>query len=754
MSTHRTSPAAASLLRSGWVPAALLLVMAAVGLHFAARVSIRDIAVFLGYAVGWLMLPGTLLWRLIDRWGGPRPLVADLSIGMLCGYILEFPVYLACLAAGHPHAYVLWPVVVLLATLTHRRGRALWTRRTTAMPTWWSWSVSAVLAYVLVWWTWTVWRVRPSSGPQLRWLYIDEYHHLMLSTELRHHFPPENADVLGSRLYYHWLVHLHVAASSWVTGTEPIVLLQSLCLPAACLALFVAVACVTVRLTGRTWMGPVALLLLIIGPARLSGWTAAGTVPTGTAVLDGHFSESPSAGFVFGSLLVGLVLCTEIVTGRMRGVLPYAFVTLTFVAMLGAKSVSLPIVLGGLAFLLLWCLVTERRLHRPGLVLAVLAGLSYLVFKPFFFGSGTGGTTLSMMGMYGDGPIGDRLIASVVLVLSYLSLGGPLAFALARRSTRSHDLVVLAGTALAGIGGVLATTAGGRSQFYFGYAGVLPLALGSAIALPRLLPNDLPLPELRRLGWSLLGLVAAIAVVGRVVLWLGPATIANPLASTFRHTLAYYVVPNLVGVAVGALITLLWVRGVHRRLRIRAGVALLVLAAALGLGSVSVASTVTNVVSNPVTRPAPMSDDEAYVGVGGIAAARWLRAHSTPSTLVATNAHCELPGQRLCIVRNFWMPGFTERRFLLAGWAYISRGSSSVFYGPFWDKQRWYDNDVAFKYPTRARVQLLHERYGVQWLLVDKRFPVKVHELNQISKPVYRKGDYTVYDLRHGVPGR
>lgn len=733
--------------RSGWVPAVALLLAAALGLHYAARVSLLDIARFLGYAVGWLMLPGTLLWRLIDRRRAAQPLIADLAIGMLCGYVLEFPVYLGCLASGHPHLYVLWPAVVLLVTLTHRPGRALWTRPTTAMPPWWSWSLAGVLAYVIAWWTWSVWRVYPSKGPEVRSLYGDMYHHLMLSSELRFHFRPENADVVGTTLYYHWLTHLHVAASSWVTGIEPIVLLQSLVLPTMCAVVFVALACVVVRLTAAPWAGPASLLLLVAGPIAFTGWRTGGT-----AVLDLHLSISPSAGFVFGPLLLGLVIMVELIRGDLRSPLAYAFVTLCFVAMLGAKSTSLPIALAGLAAALVWHLVAERRIHRPALALTVLAGLAYLLAKPFFFGSGTGGVEVSVLGSWGDGPFANRAVAAVVFLLGYLSIGAPLAVALLRRATRSLELVLLAAIALAGFGGYFATVADGGSQWYFMYAGLLPLALGSGIALPRLVPVA-STQQLTRMAAWLLALVVLVAVAAQVVIPLLPAPTGG--LDTLGGTLEQYVLPLLAAALVAVLAAAAWWLVARRRTVVRSGV-LVGLAAALGLGGASVAETVGHMVHAPLTRPALPRYDR--VGTGGIEAARWLRAHSTPDTVVATNGHCDYPPKAqnpaTCTYRNFWMAGFTERRFLVEGWSYITRELGQTERGPFWNPGVLRENDLAFQQPTPARLEHLHQAHGVDWLFVDKRYPVDLAGLEKVVEPAYATGQYVVFDLRNGVrPG-
>ena len=383
------------VLRSGWLPAALVLAFATVLVHVGAGVAWGDPVRFTGYVLGWLALPGTLIWRAVQGADRVRPLIEDLTVGMLVGYVVEFPVYALCVASGHPKAYITWPLVVAVATLSHRRGRALWTRPVTAVPTWWSWTTAGLLAYVVAWFGHAWWGPSPVTAAGLRAPYVDEPYHLSVVAELRHHFPPEVPYVAGLELNYHFLSHLHVAAASWVTGTEPIVLLRSLALPTLFVVCALAAACIAVRMTGAAWTGPATVVAMLLAPADFSGWVPGAS----EGLLETRLVRSPSAGFVNAALLLGVLLCLELLRRELRRWPVWALTGTTFVAMAGAKSTSLPAIGAGLVAATVICSLVERRWHRNAALLSGLAAAAFLVAYAMFFGGGTGGLRIQPLAL-------------------------------------------------------------------------------------------------------------------------------------------------------------------------------------------------------------------------------------------------------------------------------------------------------------------------------------------------------------------
>jgi hypothetical protein len=140
--------------------------------------------------------------------------------------------------------------------------------------------------------------------------------------------------------------------------------------------------------------------------------------------------------------------------------------------------------------------------------------------------------------------------------------------------------------------------------------------------------------------------------------------------------------------------------------------------------------------------------------VDGKEAARFLRSHSAPDDLVATNAHCRIPQKGRCDSRAFWLAGWSERRVLLEGWAYTARAntatdSAGALAGQYWDAQLKAENDAVFTDPSPATAAVLKQKYGVDFLFVDKRFGV-VNEkrMKAIATPLYDRGDVQVWQLR------
>jgi hypothetical protein len=120
-----------------------------------------------------------------------------------------------------------------------------------------------------------------------------------------------------------------------------------------------------------------------------------------------------------------------------------------------------------------------------------------------------------------------------------------------------------------------------------------------------------------------------------------------------------------------------------------------------------------------------------FVTPGTQEAGRWLRDHSDPDDLVATNAHCIGDPDSLqgCDNRHFWFSAYSERRFLVEGWGFTDRahreaGQAHVnaIFAPYWDQRRLADNDAAFNHPTAQSVGKLRDSYHVKWLMVDEGY--------------------------------
>ncbi|MGO4255797.1 hypothetical protein [Marmoricola sp. RAF53] len=744
-----------TLLRSGWVPAAVVVGLTAVLLNVAAEVAFRDIALFGAYLVGWLVLPGTLIWRFVGRRLGPRPLAEDLAVGALVGYVVEFPVYLACLAVGAPRLYLAWPLVMLLVTLTSAGGRRLWRPTRMPMPAWWSWGVAALMAPTVIWFARHTWWPAPQTDESLRRAYVDEPFHLSLATGLKHFFPQRVTYVADTPLDYHWLSHLHVAAASWVSGVEPIVLLRTMTLPALFLFVVLGLAHVAVRLTGARWTGLVAAGAILIAPIDFSGWSNGG----GERLLASRLIASPSAGFVNAALLLGLLLCLEILRGRLRDWPVWVLAGLSMVAMIGAKSTSLPTLLAGLvaAAVLTSCL--QRRVDKVATGLAALALITFYGGKTFFFGPGNHGLAVdpfAFTSQHGDLPRWAAAIAALSF-LGYLSTGAGTLALLARAGWRRADHVFLVVTCLAGLGAGLTFHQSSSSEYYFVYVVFLPILLGGVLGLHHLV-HDLPGRLVLRVGATafVAGCVVTLVVIGLDLTSLAPELDDSSSAGVF--VLRWFVVPMLVTLALCGLVAWGVLRGWRSRLGATPVSALVLPVLVLTLAGAGLAPTVRTLpdVVTDVRGTEDLGKGSTLIGRGGIQAARWLRDHTAVDTVVATNAHCQWVNTPTCVPRAFWMAGYGERQFLVEGWSYVSRSSvglpapadENTTTGPFWDPKRLALNDAAFLHPGPETLGALRDKYGVSWLLVDRRFPVDIDGLKEHATRRFRSGVYTVFELR------
>ena len=177
-------------------------------------------------------------------------------------------------------------------------------------------------------------------------------------------------------------------------------------------------------------------------------------------------------------------------------------------------------------------------------------------------------------------------------------------------------------------------------------------------------------------------------------------------------------------------------------------VPLLVIAVAMGFSIPNLPTVIVSPTFNPPT--------ELPVAAEGIDAARWLRDHSDPNDLVATNLHCwPLPDRPdVCDARHFWVSGYSERRMLVEGWAYTSKAiAAGMKLGvndrtvPFWDPALLAANDAAFEAPTEAAVAALRDDHGVRWLFADLT-TADAAGLARVADLRYQAGNYAVYAVR------
>lgn len=741
------------ILRSAWLPPLLVALWAATLVMTQAKVAPVDLVRFTVYLAGWIVLPGTLGWRWLGRNRPARPLGEDLAIGALVGYVLEFPVYFACLAIHAPWLYVAWPLVAAgVLSIPHDR-RGLWTRRGPAMPRAWAWSVAAGVGYVVAWFAKVVWSASPVTTASLSRPYLDEPYHLSLATSLKHFFPPQVTYVDGVPLRYHWLSHLHVAAASWASGVEPIVLLRALSMPAAMVLVCTALAFIAVRLTGAHWTGVAVVGALLIAPANFSGWTdgLSGVNLFTERLLARRLIDSPSAAFVNAALILGVLLIVEMLRGTARSREIWVLTALTMYAMVGAKSSSLPTVIAGLVAAAIMAFVLHHRDRRLIAGLAVLSILVFLLADLTFFRGSQQGMSVDPLHLVSNGQVhGVAKALQAVRVLGLLSTAAGVLLLIGSGGWRRMDHVFVVILCASGVGAGLTFGQSGLSEYYFVYVTYAPMLLAAVLgvhaAAQRIEPASVP-----RLRLTLLVATVVAFVGGLLIVIVDHATTQGSGESDLGWAIASVVVPMLAVLAVVALAAVAGVAAAGRR-RTRQMVSLAVVLAFAGLGLAPTATSAYDEVRGTTTAPARNVAGPAPIGSDGIVAARWLRDHTSTSDLIATNAHCFSPGISDCAEMNFWMAGYSERRFLVSGWAYVIWGilgikdppaDAGMPTGPYWDPALLTENDAAFTHPSSTTIRRLSSR-GVTWLFVDHRYPVRLHRLGTIAHVAFSQGDYTI----------
>ncbi|MEV0968137.1 hypothetical protein [Microtetraspora glauca] len=746
-----------------WAPAALALVFAAavLGLN---GVSIRDLAVFGLYLALALALPGVLLVRALygavrgDGKDAGRTAGEELALGVTLGYAIEVPAYIAARAAGHPLLVLLWPAAVYAAFLAVPRLRRHWRRVPPgpAAPRWWSWFLALVVVY-LTWWSATsffdanalTW---PRAGASL----FDMPYHLGLVGELKHHMPPEEPTVAGEPLLYHWFVYAHLASSSWVTGIEPMVLLFRLAVLPMLAAFAALIGMIGHRVTGSRVAAALAVAgTLFVSMPRLYANTDGlllwnGLQPSGWG--------SPSQ--MFGALLFAAVVLVlaDLLEGRGgRGA--WVLLAVLLIAVMGAKATHLPLLFAGLVVVGAVRAVRDRR--PPWAVLATLGmTVACLAFaQVVLYGGGRQGvivaplsfvrTTWVKLAGLGDAaqpsPASLAGMTAVYLICWAVTWCGIAGLLRRPRLLLGPPVVLMLGMCAAGVGAVLLLGSTYLNEGYFLQAIYPYLAILSAYGFLVVTKGERPS------RWAVAGAVASglvvahlIRVLSGVVVPLGPGRAEAALYLPFAVVFA---VAILAAAAAFAL----------RRRRVRAWSLALSMVAAMGVPA-SWQARALALGDDPGADPAAarvVHPDREKVPRGALAAGRWLRAHSRPEDLVATNAHCVWGREDPCDSRHFWVTALSERRALVEGWAYTLtnmdrwRPGQSVLRLPFWDSERLRLNDAAFRRPSAAAFQYLRDRFGVRWLVVEERRSPPIGDAANLR---FRSGDYAVYRIPAKLP--
>jgi hypothetical protein len=409
---------------------------------------------------------------------------------------------------------------------------------------------------------------------------------------------------------------------------------------------------------------------------------------------------------------------------------------------------------------LLMELLLHRRLNWTALALTAFGAVVFVVAQKVIYGGTAQGTGLVPFGIgnyiahdFGileeprGGSLGLRATIGTTYLLIRISCLVAVAGLFTSRIWRNPFAHFVVGCIVGGVGAMLLLDSATRNQIYFLLVTPVFVAVATGWGLVELL-RRVSRPLAARVC---LGFLAAGIVLSGVLLKLRP----DAYDGNDGVSLPWLVAQPLVVMGILVLVGVALVLVARRHLSLRHTAPLACASMAIGLGLLSGPLYALDVDSKFTASDALSRYAEPQIAPGGISAAQWLRDHSDPDAVVATNSHCIFPAPVRCDHRAFWISAYTERQILLEGWSYTSgsadeakKQGTSVPYVSYWKHDLLLANDRAFFIATRHRLNELKRRYHVTWLFVDKRFRADLPGLQRLADLRHSNANYAVFRLR------
>ncbi|MFI5867443.1 hypothetical protein [Streptomyces sp. NPDC051546] len=748
------------------------------GLLLLADTPVSDIARYTGYALWGVMLPGTLLFRALRR--HPHNLVEDLAFGAATGLALELAAWYVLVSLGAQPLATAWPLLVVIPFLVVPGLRRHWRPRGyTAASVGWSWSVSGLVMFTGAYLYQDFLSKYPAlSDTETSRIFADLPYMLSLAANAKNNAPLTFPQAAGEPLHYHWFSFAHMAMTSMVGHIDLPVVQSRLMVPALTALAVVLTAVVARRLTGRAWAGPLAAGLLFVVtefsavyPNNVDTWTM------GAASVRLMYWSSQSYTYSQPLLIALMGIIGEALRRHRRpaqalpGDAPplgrglFALAALFALASSAAKASTLPVTLAGLALAALALLITTRRIPRTVLALGTVIALAQLFATAVIFKFETYGLRVIPLGnlapFWGD-PQGKRpgviqaLVAGAALIAfvlhHHIKLAGMIPLIGRRRFTLEPLQWFLLGAAVAGPCAYLLVH--GYNASYFTMAalpfGAVLSAWGFCEAFDRAALS-------RRAKAALAVGIVLFTVLLTYVIYRYSAGWQAYVVREFaggddRKSYAPLLPLLLAAAALAALLLaaalLWWAAGrALPALRGRGSVVLTALVLATGVPGVfhDALQARTNWWHGSWTLPASQVD-----------AARWVRAHSGPQDVLATNSHgweWNLShGPSSENTRSFWLSAYSERSVLIEGWAYAPRlvaltQGASAYDGPFWDQTLFKVNEAAIYQPTEGILRQLHDEYRVRYIVVLRTMGTESPHLAELAEKVFDNSQVGIYQI-------
>lgn len=722
-----------------------LIVTAIAGIWFGGLLTqpVRPAAAYLGYVVVVVAVPGVIGWRLLTGGSGWR--FADLVLGTGFGLALSMPTYLIGRAVGVPVLPIVLPLIAAVISI-RRRDRG--PRSDRSLPRAVLAAAFAGPALLIAWYARVGAQYLPISGPLVRHPNTDTPYHLAVLGEIVNHFPARVPYVANEPLRYHWMAYAHSASAHWLTGVELDRLLSVLAPFLMLLLTVTGVAATALVLSGKPAAAVTGgLVTVLAGDFGPWSWTDASGFLTDTPVA---FPAMASPTQSMANVLVLLLAVATVLLYRKRAAGSstagcWVVVGVLMLVLSATKATVLPVYAAGVAAVVGVRLLRARRLDPTGIALGVMILLAYLAAFFVVFGGASFGMAPGLGASYRqllDRLLGVRLaeaggVAVVVLTVVLLVVGWllpALAVLLLRGTDARSDpgLTLCLGALAGGIAGYSVVSHWSSSQLFLirtaTIFGLVLLGWGLA-AIPR-----------EWLRYAVPALIAgAVVVLGVRQLGSGtPRQCSDPGCAITRLS-----VPPALALVAALLVALL--------------VVLVLRCPPAARLTVVVCTLIGLTLAPPIGQfgsPKPIASVAASIPAGGIQAARYIRSHSGPDDVVATNVHCMLPRRPpRCLTTSFWIAGYAERRVLVEGWAYTAQANASPdqkagLSGEFWDRGLLAANDVVFSRPTQRDLAVLRDTYGVRWLIADTRLATPPKALARLADLRLATGQTRVYELR------
>ncbi len=737
---------------------------------------------YAAYWVAGVVVPGTLVFRALRGSRGNLP--EDVGLGAVTGFALQLAGWAPAVSAGVGDRLWVWPLLVIAPFVAVPGLRRHWSLRSAEpMRLAAAWTIAGVMLAALAALTATWWGANPLP-PTAHSLFGDIYYHWSVAAELRRTVSPQQPQMAGEPLIYHWFSDAYRASASMISGVPLSTVMLRLWIGPVVITSTLVIAALGRHVGRAWWSGAVAAFIGVAVPVA-SIWPAyvAGTY----TVLPPY---SPTMVFAVPAIAAVTFLLVDVARGVPLGRAWVLFGALLVLAT-ASKSSALPVLFGGMCLAALASWLINRR--TPGPLLASIAGALLVLgaTRPVLAGGEAGagiqvGASFTFTsdfgwlttGKYTAGtgglwptqwlplPWGTRAALFVLMFTLLVSQIGRLAglAALLHRATRRDPAAwLLGGMGIAGWGAAFLISHVANGQVYFAYSAIPAEAALTAWLLA------VTAPARRRAVVVLTG-VALGWLTGALLRRVGPGrdhlngitvTGANPGGSKelwAAHWHYYLLTPvaALAGVILAGM--LLWWLLRRRRPALAGAGAALLIAGAVGLGTDTTYRTLESATRKAIDGHLLTGGQQGrfWLSSAEMRAAQWLARNTPADDIVATNVHCE--GVRTpatgCTNRSFWVSALTERAVVLEGWAYqpatmAEHGTDGLPYymQPAPDPDRLRLNDAAFATPTAEDLATLRDRYGARWLYADTRAGPVSPTLARLATVRYQAGTVTIHEL-------